>query len=105
MQFITCKSLSVSISSPAFLRIPSISILISPTFETAPKDFTASRVAFISSDNSILFIILFPSERAAQISALCAKLFDGGIVSSPESFDGFILISIKIPLFSLFLVI
>ena len=55
---------------------------------TAPNDFIASTVAIISSEKSIFDTLQVPSLKAAHITALCAILFDGGILTSPFNFFG-----------------
>ena len=55
---------------------------------TAPIAVSASTVARISSENARFEIRLSPSASAAQISARCETLFDGGAVTHPEGREG-----------------
>ena len=45
-------------------------------------------VAIVSSDSSGERILLVPSEREAQISALWVALFEEGVVIVPHTFEG-----------------
>ena len=74
--------------------LPSIFNALPSTSTFAPRARIQPMVANISSLIEALDTTLFPRARQAQMIALCAKLFDGGITTLPFSFVGVILTSI-----------
>ena len=72
------------ISAPVIVTVsPSISYF-------APMAERQSSVAFISSEEEIPFITLFPSESPPQIRRRCAMLLEGGASIVPFPFPGLI---------------
>jgi hypothetical protein len=69
----------------AFVRglAPVIVQQFSAVATVAPKAVMARRVAWVSSDRRGLDILEIPSHRAAAMSILCVKDFDGGAQTSP----------------------
>ena len=77
-----------------FFKKPVPSIINKSSFISifAPNDLMPSIVAIISSEKSILLILLTPLLSEAHIIARCAILLEGGILTLPLILPGFILI-------------